>query len=322
MTRAPRISRRALLSLGGVGALAACSPAAGYTRRAEARWPPEGAFVEAEGLRIHHLSRGDPAAPPVILIHGATGNLRDMSFRLLDRIAAEGFRAIAFDRPGLGYSQRPAAGAEPWRPAVQARILRAAAAQLGAAEGAALVGHSWGGPVALAWAMQAQEATRGVVTICGANMPWGAQGGLLSALADSAPAVALKGALARTMIGLDGGAEVAARIFAPQQPPEGYIAHVGGPLTLRPATFRANSEDLDNLDAALAEQAPGYGALTLPILALHGAADEVAWASVHAEGLAAVAPGARARIFEGVGHMLHHALPDAVVKALKEVRLG
>ncbi|MGG7568295.1 alpha/beta fold hydrolase [Rhodovulum sp. DZ06] len=318
MTENASLSRRTLMSTAGAAALAACAPA-DYARRAEARWPPEGDFTEAEGLRIHHLLRGPEGAPPAVLLHGATGNLRDFSFDLLDRVAAAGFRAVAFDRPGLGYSDRPAPEAEPWRPATQARILRAAAAKLGLAENAVVIGHSWGASVAMAWALQAPEATRGVVTIGGATMPWDKSEGLLDPILESAPATALKGALARAMIGLDGGEEVAERIFKPQAAPEGYIAHVGGPLILRPASFRANSQDIDRLHGALAEQAQGYAALDVPVRALHGAEDEITWPSIHATGMAALLPRGEARIVDGIGHMLHHARPDLVMDALAEV---
>ena len=43
--------------------------------------------------------------PDVVLIHGAFGSLRDFTFDLSDRLS-ERYRVIAFDRPGLGYTDR------------------------------------------------------------------------------------------------------------------------------------------------------------------------------------------------------------------------
>ena len=37
---------------------------------AERRNPPIGSFIECEGLLLHYLDRGDPAAPCVVLFHG------------------------------------------------------------------------------------------------------------------------------------------------------------------------------------------------------------------------------------------------------------
>jgi pimeloyl-ACP methyl ester carboxylesterase len=306
-----------LLAGGAATFLTACTPAARYARRAEARWPPTGAFVESEGLRVHYVQAGPESGPSVILLHGATGNLRDMTFGLAPRLAALGMHVTAFDRPGLGYTDRPATGG--WRPATQARILRAAARRIGVADGAVVLGHSWGAAVAMAWGLEARAEAKGIICLSGATMPWGETTGLLDAIAGSGPATYLKGALARSVIGLDGGASVAARIFAPQSPPPGYIAHVGGPLTLRPDSFAANAEDIDRLHAALVEQAPRYADLQLPVRILHGAADTITWPQVHATGMAAVLPHGRAQVLDGIGHMLHHAAPKAVVAAVQDV---
>ncbi len=84
----------------------------------------------------------------MILIHGASGNTRDFTFDLAKRLD-DRYRVIAFDRPGLGWSD--SAGDAGVSPLVQADILRAAADQLGV-RNPIVVGHSYGGAVAMAWA--------------------------------------------------------------------------------------------------------------------------------------------------------------------------
>ena len=49
-----------------VGALASANYAA--ARRAERRHPPEGSFIEINGVRLHYSDRG--TGRPVVLIHG------------------------------------------------------------------------------------------------------------------------------------------------------------------------------------------------------------------------------------------------------------
>ena len=45
----------------------------------ERRHPPAGRFVEVTGGRLHVVELGTPSeAPPVVLLHGASGNLQDM----------------------------------------------------------------------------------------------------------------------------------------------------------------------------------------------------------------------------------------------------
>ncbi|MEY8838497.1 alpha/beta fold hydrolase, partial [Cribrihabitans sp. XS_ASV171] len=114
--------------------------------RANAAYPPRGELLEIDGVQVHAVVMG--AGPDVVLIHGSSGNARDMTFDLAPRLA-ERYRVIAFDRPGLGFTDRlHEAGATI---SEQAALLSRAAVALGA-ERPVVVGHSYGGAVALAWA--------------------------------------------------------------------------------------------------------------------------------------------------------------------------
>src|SRR5581483_6138575 len=57
--------------------------------------------------RIHYQEAGDEDAPPVILIHGFISSNLIWSGILLP-LARAGFRVIAPDLPGYGYSDKPA----------------------------------------------------------------------------------------------------------------------------------------------------------------------------------------------------------------------
>jgi pimeloyl-ACP methyl ester carboxylesterase len=312
--------RRDMLKLGlGLGAVFGLGGCAGAS--AEQAYPPLGDFVEVDGLRVHWLAKGE--GPPVVLLHGASGNLRDFSFSLMDRIAAAGLRAIAFDRPGLGYTERPAERG--WEPGVQAAMLRKAAAKLGV-ERAVIVGHSWGAAPALAWALDAPESVVGVVTLAGATYPWGGDAGLLYRLGATPVVSQATSFAARLYVDQDNPDAVLEGVFAPNAPPPGYARHIGVALALRPKSFRANAEDLDHLNDALAEQAPRYSGLKVPVEALHGTADKTVWASVHSEPLARDAPDGRLTLLEDVGHMPHHVDEDAALAAIarlaERVRAG
>jgi len=161
----------ATAALGAVAGATACSqrrePSPLSNDVAERAYPPIGRIVQVDGQPVHLLEKGR-GGPPVILIHGASVNLRDWSFSLMDRLARTN-RVIAVDRPGFGYSAR---GPGEWPPAQQAAHLRAAVRQLGV-ERPIVVGHSWGGAVALAWALDFPNDVSGVVPVSGATMPWG-----------------------------------------------------------------------------------------------------------------------------------------------------
>jgi pimeloyl-ACP methyl ester carboxylesterase len=313
-------SRRGLLIGGGAavvsGVAAYASRSRGQVARIEAENPPRGAFVDAGGLRVHYVETGPRDAPPVVLLHGATGNLNDMTFDLAPRLA-DRFRVICFDRPGLGYTERPAKDGH--RPAVQAAILRAAADRLGVARPIVL-GHSWGAAAALAWALDAPEAPRGLVILSAAAMPWGEGGpGLLSPLFTSRLAAHIGAEVLRLYAGEDQGASAAARIFRPQPVPEGYMQHLQAELILRPASLQANTEDIQRLEPELTAQAARYPELRCPIAILHGAPDAITSASIHSKGLHALAPDSTYVALPGVGHMLHHASPERVVASIDEL---
>ncbi|MFN4130469.1 MAG: alpha/beta fold hydrolase, partial [Paracoccaceae bacterium] len=126
--------------------------------------PPTGQFVSVDGLKVHLQVAG--SGPDLVLIHGANGNLREFTFALMDRLA-DRYRVIAVDRPGLGYSDPlPDNGASV---AEQARVLRRAVAQIGT-QNQIVLGQSYGGTVALGWALQAPPAA--LVLVSSPSLPW------------------------------------------------------------------------------------------------------------------------------------------------------
>ncbi len=306
------MGRRGFL-LGGAAFLGACSTPVPFDE-AEIRssYPPIGRFSEAYGLRVHYWERGE--GPTVVLIHGASGNLRDWTFRVAPMLA-EHFHVIAVDRPGFGYSDRP--DIDGWDPAVQARVLQKAMAGIGV-ERPVVVGHSWGGAVAMAWALDFPRETAGVVPVSGVTIPFGG-------VATIVRAVGLDGVIVQAYMdsllsrarsgGID---EFIARVFRPQRVPNGYVNYIGAELALRESTLRANAEDLQNINVALRRMEPRYPSVSVPVEILHGADDFIDWDNQAAE-LAARVPHARMTILPGVGHMAHQAAPIELRKAVARV---
>jgi len=138
--------------------------------RAEAAFPPEGQVVMVDGHRVHAVVMGseDGTRPDLVLLHGASGNTRDMTYHLAPRLARD-YRVIVLDRPGLGYTERiNRTGATIIE---QAELMQKAAALFGA-EKPIVLGHSYGGAVALAWAVTRPDHIAAVVDVAGAAKPW------------------------------------------------------------------------------------------------------------------------------------------------------
>ncbi|MBS0122944.1 alpha/beta fold hydrolase [Thetidibacter halocola] len=284
---------------------------------AERRWPPVGGFVEVDGTRVHYVQQGQ--GPDVVLIHGAGGNLRDFTFSLMGRLA-ESHRVTAFDRPGLGYTGRPdpsvtgAFNPRAESPQVQAALLARAAGALGVAAPVVL-GHSYGGAVAMAWGLD--HPASGLVILSGAVMPWpGSLGAQYKVLGSGIGGAAVPLVVTAFTDPMQTGSVVNS-IFEPQSAPEGYLDHIGPGLSLRRETLRANSRQVNTLRPHVVSMSERYPSLSLPVEFLHGDADTIVPLKVHAERAAPLIPAARLTVLEGIGHMPHHAREGAVIEAVR-----
>ena len=275
---------------------------------AEKAYPPLGRIIPTSLGAVHATDEGRGDGPPVILIHGASGNVRDWTFDITKRLSAKR-RVIAMDRPGFGYSER--IGDKAWRPSRQAAQLHAAAKTMGVSK-PILVGHSWGASVALAWAEEHPDDVAGVVSVSGVTQPWGGVVPLLDTLGfGNLIAGMYTRRLARTAE--TGGIEdFLQRAFRPQRVPTGYTDYVGGPLAVRAATLKANADDLANTNPAVSEVAARYADLRTPVEIMHGDRDWLLDIEQHGVATASAIPGAELTALPGVGHMAHHARTDAL----------
>ncbi|MEO1293804.1 MAG: alpha/beta hydrolase [Pseudomonadota bacterium] len=303
-----------LISVGGLATVTSCATRRS-AERAETAYPPLGRRVATPDGAIHLLEKGPRDAPAVVLIHGASGNLRDFSFSFMDRLA-DRYRVIAVDRPGFGHSDL--GPSDRHRPSVQARMIRDALKSL-EVDRSILVGHSWGGAAVTAWALDAPETVSGVVILAGATQPWEGSAGLGYSLGATPIIGDILAAGMRTFISDEGAQGFVNRVFAPQQAPEGYLPYVGIGLSLRHDTIRANATDIAELKDALIAQAPRYGTLSMPVEVLHGTEDEIVSVGVHSEPTANAIPGATLTLLDGIGHMPHHSAAAECVAAIDRV---
>lgn len=299
----------AATALGGC-ALLTDRRAAAREQAAEAAFPPTGRLIAVEGRRIHAHVEG--AGPDLILIHGASGNARDFTFRMVAALK-DRYRVIAFDRPGLGWS-------DPWgpdaiSPTVQAAILQAAARDLGVTRPIVL-GHSYGGAVAMGWGLTATPDTAALVIVSGATMPWpGGLGALYevnkTGFGGAVVIPALSAFVPPALV-----ERVVASVFAPDPVPEGYAAHFGAELSLRRATMVANARQVGYLKPHIERMAAAYPRLDLPVEIVHGGADSIVPAKIHALPLSERLPDARLTLIEDAAHMPHHSHMAEVIAAI------
>lgn len=307
LRRAATVAGVAGLAAGGVvGALAVLS------RRIEATAPPQGRFIDIDGNSIHYLDQG--SGPVLVLVHGLGGNAHNFTYALAD-LLAERFRVITLDRPGSGYSTRIADADADLR--VQADLLTRLVDAL-ALDRPVLVGHSLGGALVLAAALDNPGRYRGLALITPLVMPQEAPPEALKGLAIVSPLlrrlVAWSVALPLSILKRD---EVLAGLFSPDPVPADFGDRGGGLLGARPASFYHASTDLAALPAALPGLAGRYASLDLPIAVIVGTGDNILDPKAHGEALEAAAPDVTVTRVEG-GHMLPLTQPQRVADWLIE----
>jgi pimeloyl-ACP methyl ester carboxylesterase len=273
---------------------------------AEAAFPPTGAFVTVDGLRLHYEIKGN--GPDLVMIHGASGSLRDLTFSLRDQLT-DRYRVIVVDRPGLGHSDPlPETSLR-----AQAQFIKTGLEQLGVTNPIVL-GQSYGGSVALAWALDG--GPRALVLVGSPSMPWPGTLDLWYRVTSNPVGRALAIPLATAFVPDAYIRSATAAVFAPDPVPHGYDAFLGTPLTLRRETLAANTAQVNALRAELVSMERHYPTLTLPIELIHGGADTIVPLAIHSGPVAEILLNGTLTVIPGAGHMPHHAHARVVIDAI------
>ncbi|MGI3167830.1 alpha/beta fold hydrolase [Pseudooceanicola sp. C21-150M6] len=279
-------------------------------KAARADFPPEGAFVEVDGHPVHYVQRG--SGPDLVLIHGASGNTRDFTFSLVDRLT-DRYRVTVLDRPGLGYTPRLAARGVTLSD--QVALLRGATQALGVTR-PVLAGQSFGGAVVMTWAVEHPDEVAAVVDISGATYPWPGELDRFYALLARPVIGPLLARVVGAWVSEDYIETSIEGVFAPNAAPEGYADYIGAPLVIRPQSLTANAQQRTDLREELRALAPRYSALTMPIEIVHGDADDTVSLQIHSEALARDVESAHLTRLPGIGHMPQHVAQEAVIGAI------
>jgi pimeloyl-ACP methyl ester carboxylesterase len=301
MARIGQGAEKMLIPLGmlGVFGLGLAGWSAYVGRKAEEMVPADGKFADVPGARLHYVDLNPEAeGPAIVMLHGLMGQLRNFSHSLAGLLATD-HRVILVDRPGWGHSQLDGA-----RPGIvaQAGMVAALIEQLGL-EKPLLVGHSMGGAVSLAVALDRPDLVRGLALIAP-----------LTQVVETVPApfkgllapLALRPLLAWTVavpVGLRTGSATAAAIFAPDPVPADFTLAGGGALAVRPKSYMAGSFEIRAAPAEMAGLVARYASLRVPVAILYGREDKVLDPQRNGEKTAAEIPGATLELIAG-GHML------------------
>ncbi len=269
-------------------------------------------FVTVDGTRLHFVINGK--GQPVVLIHGNPGSGQDWT-RMFTPLAAH-HEVIAFDRPGHGRSQRPKVGDATVE--VQARLLHDALKQLHV-ERPIVVGHSWGGALALVYAINYPKEVAGVVLVAPAVYESHDGGSILTSL----PAVPLLGDAVNSVFTPLFGASVVRRklkkAFSPDPVPPRYLRSVLSEWT-NPKKVKAYSVDEASLNDSLKKFSPRYAEISVPVSILTGDSDLIVSEKDNAERLHQALPKSHLIVLPKTGHEIPFTHPRAVVDEIERVQ--
>jgi pimeloyl-ACP methyl ester carboxylesterase len=281
----------------------------------ERKFSAQGRLVAVDGavLNVVDLGRREADSPAILLLHGASSNLRAMQQPLGD-LLANSHRVILIDRPGHGYSSRKRETDS--TPEIQARMITEALDKLGIGP-VIVVAHSWAGALAARMALDHPSHVAGLVLLAPVTHPWRGGVGWYNRLITTPVVGSLLAYTITLPLGLFMTEPGARNVFLPQAMPEDFVKLTATQLLLRPREFLANAHDLVTLKEAVAEQAPRYGEIRVPVTIISGDVDKTVSTNIHSRPFAAVVAGTRLIVLPGMGHMIQNAVPDLVMSEIE-----
>lgn len=278
---------------------------------ARALSPGDGVRIELDGSIVRYVQRG--AGSDVLLIHGMVGTAEDWE-TLLPLLTAR-YRVTAIDLLGQGGSD-PRPGAH--NIGGNAHAIAQLAERLDLKD-VVVVGHSYGGAIALKLATDAWPRARGYVLLAPATRP------IDITLTDrlvANPAVGLGIArIAQPFVGegmIRAGLSAAVAPDGPHVPKDFIDVRVQ--RWNRAEVLHAYSQQHMAFNAELTAMSERYAAIDRPVMVLQGDRDEYRALIEGARHLAQAIPGARLVELPGAGHYLQYKDPATVVAALAAVR--
>ncbi len=282
------------------------------------QFPRDGELIDVGGYRINALhipAPPNPTLPPIVFIHGASGNLRDQetAFRKLLEGRAE---LLFIDRPGHGYSER--GGPENDFPDGQAAAI-SRVMDLKGIDRAIIVGHSFGGAIAASFAVFHPEKTAGLLFLAPATHPW--PGGVdwyykIAAAPYMGWWFTRLVSLPAGLVLMDGATK---SVFSPNRRRDRYVEEGAPALVLRPENFRSNAIDVANLHDYVTRISPRYKEITAPTVIITGDSDPIVLEEIHSRGLARDIAGSELVMIHGLGHKPDYVVPDVALSAMEKI---
>lgn len=263
----------------------------------------QGEYIDLNGDIIRYFQKG--GGQDVLLIHGMPGMAEDWE-ELVNELERD-YRVTSYDRPGQGFSSFQY-NLHPLRYNMEVAAGLIVALDL---TDVIIIGHSYGGAVALALAVQDSPGISGYVLVSPVSLPTG--GFKLFYQIAGYPIAGrgfiriIRGSIIPAMI--ESGLKTA---FIPNKefmPDYYYETRIHIYIQTRTLVSTAREEAFLNKDIKLIE--PYYGDIKKPVLIIHGESNKVIPVYISQE-LDNLVPDSRLIVFKETGHMVQYVVPKKI----------
>lgn len=136
-------------------------------------WGEDSRWIELLGHEVHYVEAGDPDADRlIVLLHGFGASA--YSYKDVLQPLSELGHVIAYDRAAFGFTERPTSWeTNPYGAQGQLEVLDQLISQFGRGKEVFVIGHSAGGNLAAAYAIENQKQLKGVVLFAPAVLTTG-----------------------------------------------------------------------------------------------------------------------------------------------------
>ena len=270
---------------------------------------PAAHFINIENIKVRYVDAG--AGPAVVLIHGNAGSVDDFDFKSLGLLCRD-HRVIAVDRPGHGKSERPSDVDAKLQ--YQTRLLHETLSQLGVTR-PVLVGHSWGGSLALAYAVEYPMQLSAIVLLAPAAYSDGGPDQFMRAVLKTPVIGDVSLLVGRTIFGEHMLKKELQKAFYPDSVPEEYLRHASSSW-LRHKQMRAILEDEYGLDKDLDKLSRHYSEISIPVVIVTGDHDKVVSAKHNAYRLKTSIARSQLIELKDTGHQVPQTHPESIFNAV------
>lgn len=266
-------------------------------------------FLNIENVSVRYVEAG--AGTGVVLIHGNAGSVDDFDFKSLGLLCRD-HRVIAVDRPGHGQSERPSDADANLQ--YQTRLLHETLSQLGVTR-PVLVGHSWGGSLALAYAVEYPSELSAIVLLAPAAYPDGGSDQFMRAILKTPVVGDVTLTVGRTIFGEHLLKKELGKAFYPDSVPEEYLRQASSSW-LRHKQVRAILEDEYSLDKDLEKVSSHYSEISIPVVIVTGDRDKVVSAKLNAYRLKTSIAHSQLIELKNTGHQVPQTHPESIFNAV------